>query len=1052
MKVRYWLILLNIIIFSVSPLFSQVYKYKLFDQDNQLNNNFINKIIQDNPGNLWIATSEDLSFYNGQKIINYTTDNGLADNFITEAYKDSYGILWFGHQNGNITIFNANKFHILKTGLSSIISGIVEDPLGNIWVSSQNQGILRIRNYEITHFSVPEEMNITTIGFLEDSIILAGTISGLFIWDLDNNLRLTNYREINEFKEFNITSIQYNPDKNHAWITTSDNGIFFLSVNGKSINPVKINIQEDTIENVQDIFEDEKGILWISTFGSGLYKLLPTSDTTTFVIATNYNKTNGLPNNYIKTAFRDKERNLWVGTYGSGLCQQLQDAFLFFPFQTDILSNNITALFSDNSVIWLGTETGLIKLNITSGEILDTDFSINEKITAITKKNNDTLLIGTENSGLFSYDVQKKKFHKIPLEDNKLANTINTVLFLNDTLWVGTNNGLYKKYGTNYLRHFSTFDGLGHNVVNNLLFDSSRNIIFVACLSNSLAYIKNDSVLHYSITASNDLFDLVSIIKDKNDSLWIATKSSGIIWFKESGSIIFTSENGLKSNYCHAIICDNQNNMIVGHQNGISRMDKSKRKFQVYGKSEGIFSSINTNAIAKDSLGNIWFGTTDGLIKYIPKNSFDAKPPEPKLVSVLVNGNPYKKNNLIILPYGHYKIEFLFQGISLRNPNKVRFKYMLEENEKKYTVTKDGKIIYNNLTTGTYTLKVFCGLSDEWNDFPETIIIKIAKPLWQQWWFILSSIVIIIVGVFLFIRIRFARLQRQKILLEKQLQIRTREIVEKNKELETKNKNIIDSLNYAKSLQQAIFSSLELIQLYFPDSFIFFRPKDIVSGDFYRLDKYKDENKFLITCADCTGHGVPGALMSMIGNILIKDIIVTHKNNSPGDILLSLDKAVTKTLQQNRSEEREDGMDVVICEVNMDKKKIIFASAMRPIVMLQDGKLIWERGSRFSIGGQSKIKKSFQNVEFDIHGGETIYLFSDGYIDQFGGQDGKKFKSSRLKKLIKEIHHLPMDKQKDIFVETFNKWKTKSKDEDYEQIDDVLIMGFRIQNIPTHHT
>ncbi|HIE15711.1 MAG TPA: hypothetical protein EYP69_02180, partial [Bacteroidales bacterium] len=301
MKVRYWLILLNIIIFSVSPLFSQVYKYKLFDQDNQLNNNFINKIIQDNLGNLWIATSEDLSFYNGQKIINYTTDNGLADNFITEAYKDSYGILWFGHQNGNITIFNANKFHILKTGLSSIISGIVEDPLGNIWVSSQNQGILRIRNYEITHFSVPEEMNITTIGFLEDSIILAGTISGLFIWDLDNNLRLTNYREINEFKEFNITSIQYNPDKNHAWITTSDNGIFFLSVNGKSINPVKINIQEDTIENVQDIFEDEKGILWISTFGSGLYKLLPTSDTTTFVIATNYNKTNGLPNNYIKT-------------------------------------------------------------------------------------------------------------------------------------------------------------------------------------------------------------------------------------------------------------------------------------------------------------------------------------------------------------------------------------------------------------------------------------------------------------------------------------------------------------------------------------------------------------------------------------------------------------------------------------------------------------------------------------------------------------------------------------------------------------------------------
>ncbi len=1044
-KFKYSFILLSIFLLVTHQLFSQVYKYKFFNQDNRLNNNFINGIIQDNYGNLWIATSEDLSFYNGQKIVNYSTKDGLSDNFITTAYKDSYGILWFGHQNGNITIYNDNKFHILKTGLNNMITGIVEDSLGNIWVSSQSAGILRVRDYEMHHFEVPKEFNISTIGFLQDSIVLAGTMNGLFAWDLDRKDSLVNLREINGFHGFNITGITHSPDGKCVWVTTSDNGIFYLPVDEKSINPQKIIIENGKIKNVQNLFEGAGRSLWISTFGSGLFKLLPEEKDNCYLISVQYNQTNGLPNDYIKTAFRDKEKNLWIGTYGYGLCQQLQDAFLFFPFKADSLPNNITGLYTVNNILWIGTEIGLMKMDITTGKIIDTDFSLKDKVTVICKKNNRILLVGTEDNGLFSYNITKKLFKKIPLEDNKLSNSINTVIQRNDTLWVGTNNGIYK-YADGYLKHFSTVDGLGHNVVNDLLYDSVKNIIFVACLSNSLAYVKNDSVLHYPITENNDLFDLVSLTKDINDSLWIATESSGIIWFHEAGSIIFTSENGMKSDYCHGLICDNNNDLLVGHQNGISKMVREKRKFRTYGKSEGLFNSINTNAIVKDSLGNIWFGTTEGLIKYIPKNDFEAYPPDPKLVSILINGNPYKKNRFIKLPYGHYKIEFYFQGISLRSPDKIKFRYMLEENENNYTETKDGKIIYNNLSTGQYTLKVFCGINDEWNEVPETVIISIAKPIWAQWWFILSAILIIAFGVFLFIRIRFARLQKQKIILERKLQIRTREIVEKNKELKIKNQDIIDSLNYAKSLQSSIFPSLDFIKSYFPESFIFFRPKDIVSGDFYRFDKFPGQEKFLITGADCTGHGVPAALMSMIGNILIKDIIVNSENSLPGDILSKLDEAVSKTLRQNQGEKREDGMDVVLCEVDMERKKIIFSSAMRPIVLMRNGKLIWQQGSRFSVGGQKITKKIFKNEVFDMQENDIVYLFSDGFIDQFGGQRGKKFKSSRFKLLLQEIYQLPMHEQKKILIQTFDNWikKPETINKTYDQIDDVLVMGFRI--------
>ncbi len=1039
-------LLFVITLLLTAPTYAQVYKYNIFNQDNSLNNNFINGIIQDNYGNLWIATSENLSFYNGQKFINYSTKDGLSENFITTCYKDNYGILWFAHQNGNITIYNDNKFHILQTGLNNMITGIIEDSLENIWVSSQRAGILRVRDYEINHFKVPEELNISTIGFLPDSMVLIGTMNGLFAWDLDRRNNLINFREVKQLNGYNITHLSLSQNGKKLWITTLNNGIYYLPVNNKKIFPKKITIENGTIESIQHLYEETNGSLWISTFGSGLIKLLPGEKKNHYLISNHYNQTNGLPNEYVKVAFRDKERNLWIGTYGSGLCQQLQDAFLFFPFNNDSLKNNITALLTNRNILWIGTETGLMKMDIISGKIIETDFSLKNKITVIRKQNGKTLLIGTEDNGLFSYDIEKKIFKKIPIENNRLSNNINTLLVKNDTVWIGTNNGIYK-YAEGYLKHFSTVDGLGHNVVNDLLYDDNNNIIFVACLSNSLAYIKNDRILHFPITQNNDLFDLVSLTKDLDGSLWIGTKSSGLIWFKESRSIIFSSENGMKSDYCHGIICDNNNNILIGHQNGISKMIRSKRKFQTYGKSEGLFNAINTNAIVKDSIGNIWFGTiAEGLVKYIPKNDLEVLPPKPYLATILVNGNPYKNNHLIKLKYGHYKIEFSFIGISLRNPDKIKFRYLLEENEYNFTETKDGKIIYNNLSTGTYTLKVFCGINDEWNKTPETVIITIAKPIWAQWWFILSGILLVIFIVFLIVRYRFARLQKQKILLEKELQIRTREIVEKNKELEIKNKDIMDSLNYAKSLQQSIFPNINYIKSYFPESFVFFRPKDVVSGDFYRFDKIPNQNKILITCADCTGHGVPAALMSMIGNILIKDIIMNPANYSPGEILSELDTAVVKTLRQNQDQKREDGMDVALCEINIETKKAIFSSAMRPIVLIHNGNLIWKQGSRFSIGGQKISSKTFTNETFDIEEGDIFYVFSDGYIDQFGGQYGKKFKSSQFKSLLKKIYTLPMDEQQKILIQTFDDWvkKPMANNNTYEQIDDILVMGFRI--------
>ncbi len=214
-----------------------------------------------------------------------------------------------------------------------------------------------------------------------------------------------------------------------------------------------------------------------------------------------------------------------------------------------------------------------------------------------------------------------------------------------------------------------------------------------------------------------------------------------------------------------------------------------------------------------------------------------------------------------------------------------------------------------------------------------------------------------------------------------------------------------------------------------------------MSGDFYWFDKVS-KDKFIIVCADSTGHGVPGAFMSMIGTTLIKDICNSQKATSPADILRELDLQLSGTLNQNIEEARSnDGMDIMICEIDTSTNLLRCASAMRPMIIYKNGEQIYVKGSRNSIGGQydSKDQKDFEHEEYQLSKGDLIYMFSDGYPDQFGGSMGKKFKMVRLKNLLKDIHKKPMEEQYEYVKSTFNLWR-----EDFEQVDDVLFMGIKI--------
>lgn len=299
----------------------------------------------------------------------------------------------------------------------------------------------------------------------------------------------------------------------------------------------------------------------------------------------------------------------------------------------------------------------------------------------------------------------------------------------------------------------------------------------------------------------------------------------------------------------------------------------------------------------------------------------------------------------------------------------------------------------------------------------------------------------------------------------------------KNVEIENINHNLTASIVYAQRIQEAMLPSLSRIQAYLPESFVLFRPRDIVSGDFYWFAKIKSieqneqqehahatklgqsmqlemmSSKLVLAVVDCTGHGVPGALMSMTGNNLLNEIVEMRGTDRPDQILRQLHRGVKKALKQDETNNR-DGMDMALCVIDVQQQVVSFAGAKNPLVVIQNGKLQEIKGDKTPIGGEwgKEEDRKFTNHTIRLDNEEAMfYMFSDGYQDQFGGPEGKKFMKGRFKKLLLEIHHLPLDVQKQKLDDTITQWITSARRESTErsgkiesQIDDILVVGFRM--------
>jgi serine phosphatase RsbU (regulator of sigma subunit) len=266
-----------------------------------------------------------------------------------------------------------------------------------------------------------------------------------------------------------------------------------------------------------------------------------------------------------------------------------------------------------------------------------------------------------------------------------------------------------------------------------------------------------------------------------------------------------------------------------------------------------------------------------------------------------------------------------------------------------------------------------------------------------------------------------------------------KEIIVQNGKIEKQNKSITDSIKYAGFIQSAVMPREEKINKIMPEHMILNLPRDIVSGDFYWADQF--DSQLLVVVADCTGHGVPGAFMSMLGISLLNELIIRNYNKSASEIMEVLrDKVIFSLHQTGQIDEAADGMDLAFCKIDMDNLSLQFAGAHNPLYIVRGGELIEIKGDRMPIGFSLRMNKPFTNNVYQLEKKDKLYMFSDGYADQFGGENGMKMRYKLFQQYILESVHMRFDQQKEYMLQKFNEWKGS-----YNQIDDIIVMGFQVQ-------
>lgn len=444
----------------------------------------------------------------------------------------------------------------------------------------------------------------------------------------------------------------------------------------------------------------------------------------------------------------------------------------------------------------------------------------------------------------------------------------------------------------------------------------------------------------------------------------------------------------------------------------------------------------------------VWLGASNGLFVL----NFDAirKIHHRLTVSVdrfEVNGkvlsyNIFKADPLDALTYSQNSFKVIFHANSFIGLGNMQYRYKLEGFDDRWSEWSDlNYASFQKIGEGNYTLKIQArntyGIESEVLSYN----LQVLPPWYRSIWAYMLYVITLVIIVFVVVQLSTKRVKRQNQRLEAIVKERTSEIAEQNNQLEqqkaeitAKTTDILDSIQYAKRIQTTILpSQVRLNELF--EHFVFYRPKDIVSGDFYWAREV--QGKTIFSAIDCTGHGVPGSLVSIVGNNGLLRAVNEFKLTEPNEILDKLREIVVEAFRSEGQADVKDGMDIALCSIEHETATLKFSGANNECVIIRNGEVIELKPDKQPIGSFVDAKP-FSVSTFQLQDGDAIYLYTDGYVDQFGGEKGKKFKSRQFKTMLSNISDLPLVEQFNHVQYAFDSWKS-----DLDQVDDVCVFGVR---------
>lgn len=976
----------------------------------------------------------DLSYNAIYKLVDSLNIKKISEIWYIFAIKEQ--VYFISHDK--IYIYHDGKVNIIAT--TDKISTAYKIN-GRILLIIKNKGLFEIKDQKLVSFG-PENYFINKENTNDiKSIAKFGGNKFIYI-DSENKLWTFEYSNQNTIKKYEfktqlagvfdsiIINTIVNLKNNYFAVISRGNGIFIIDDNGKFIRKIdrSTGIGNGIIEN---IFIDNNSNLWIAQddisrvdiFSN--YEFFPKDKLNIkgrILGIDKFNEKLFVSSDYRLYTIQEEE-------YGAKDMLTLDDINLIQNIKANIFNNDDLEKATYGVLkVTIEGKTSLLYITdnfvfgINKEERIDTVYHASGNILKQDPLDEHRIWIGIYPTGLASFYYEDGKW----IDEGKIENTdldIRAICFDKDyNLWAGTTESAIKLRRPTFLRHkilkpevinFNDANGLPKNDAifpfndgENMVFASSEGFLKYSDNTKSFAFTDeytNWFKTHFTYRAKLDRHNNIWTVSQSEDKEIAFIKKL----FKNSeGEYIVETPfaKNISNELFGSIFIDNQSLWVAGSPSELVKFDLGK--IEKAGKVRAFINQIQSN---KDTLFNGFYRDED--------DNMVGKQPE-----VMQK----------VLDFNQHNLTFFFGGISNKLEATPLFRWRLKGFEDDWgDWSNKTEVRFTNLHEGDYTFMLQA--EDIYGNISDTVEYSFSiKPPWHRT--IVAYIAyILFFGAFVWGAISVSTRSLKKIIREA-----TAEIVAQKDDIEEKNKDIMSSIRYAQRIQEAVSPQKKLMDKIFPEHFVLWKPRDIVSGDFYWM--MQKNGKAIIAAADCTGHGVPGAFMSIMGISFLNEIANNKDVNTAAEALNQLRHNVITSLNQEGSEtDTKDGMDISLCVYDFDKMMMQFSGAYNPLYMIREGELSVIKADRMPIGVHERDSKPFTNMEFSIHKGDIYYILSDGYVDQFGGEDGKKFMTKRFKDLLLEIYTKPMTEQREILWNTILEWRG-----DIEQIDDIIVIGIKI--------